>query len=45
MEAMVEGTLFLCDCGPDITGRITVSLDNIEEFGLDVHNLDGTPLA
>jgi NAD(P)-dependent dehydrogenase (short-subunit alcohol dehydrogenase family) len=45
MEAMVEGTLFLCDCGPDITGRITVSLDNIEEFGLDIHNLDGTPLS
>jgi NAD(P)-dependent dehydrogenase (short-subunit alcohol dehydrogenase family) len=45
MEAMVEGTLFLCDCGPDITGRITVSLDNIEEFGLDVRNLDGTRLS
>ena len=44
MEAMVEGTLVLCDCPADVTGRITVSLDNIEEFGLSVRNLDGTPL-
>ena len=42
MEAMVEGTLVLCDCGPDVTGRITVSLDNIDEFGVEVRNLDGT---
>lgn len=42
MEAMVEGTLVLCDCGPDVTGRITVSLDNIDEFGVAVRNLDGT---
>ncbi|MBJ7307370.1 MAG: SDR family NAD(P)-dependent oxidoreductase [Acidimicrobiia bacterium] len=42
MEAMVEGTLVLCDCPPDITGRVTVSLDNIEEFGLEVRNLDGS---
>jgi citronellol/citronellal dehydrogenase len=43
MEAMVEGTVVLCDCGPDLTGRITVSLDNIEEFGLTVMGLDGKP--
>jgi hypothetical protein len=43
MEAMVEGTVFLCDCPADFTGQITVSLDNIEQFGLTVHNLDGTP--
>ena len=41
IEAMVEGTLFLCDCPADFTGQITVSLDNIERFGLDVHELDG----
>ena len=45
MEAMVEGTLVLCDCAPDITGRITVSLDNIDEWGLSVHGLDGQPLT
>jgi NAD(P)-dependent dehydrogenase (short-subunit alcohol dehydrogenase family) len=43
MEQMVEGTLVLCDCPPDVTGQITVSLDNIERYGLTVHNLDGTP--
>ena len=43
MEAMVEGTVFLCDCPADFTGQITVSLDNIERFGLTVHALDGTP--
>lgn len=43
MEAMVEGTLYLCDCPADFTGQITVSLDNIENFGLTVHELDGTP--
>ena len=32
MEEMVEGTLVLCDCPPEITGRVTVSLDNITEF-------------
>lgn len=42
MEAMVEGTLYLCDCGPDVTGQITVSLDLIEQHGLEVRNLDGT---
>jgi|APCry1669189000_1035189.scaffolds.fasta_scaffold22619_2 NAD(P)-dependent dehydrogenase (short-subunit alcohol dehydrogenase family) len=44
MEAMVEGTLVLCDCGPDVTGRITVSLDNIDEWGLTVCGLDGQPI-
>ena len=45
MEAMVEGTVFLCDCPPDLTGRITVSLDNIEQHDLTVVGLDGEPLA
>jgi len=43
MEAMVEGTIHLCDCPAELTGQITVSLDNIERWGLTVHNLDGTP--
>jgi NAD(P)-dependent dehydrogenase (short-subunit alcohol dehydrogenase family) len=44
MEAMVEGVVHLCDCPADVTGRITVSLDLIEQEGLAVHALDGTPL-
>lgn len=43
IEAMVEGTLFLCDCPADFTGQITVSLDNVEKYGLEVRNLDGSP--
>ncbi|MBU6329685.1 MAG: SDR family NAD(P)-dependent oxidoreductase [Acidobacteria bacterium] len=45
MEAMVEGTLVLCDCAPEVTGRITVSLDNIVEWGVEVRGLDGEPLS
>jgi citronellol/citronellal dehydrogenase len=43
MEEMVEGVLALCDCGPDVTGQVTVSLDLIAQWGLTVHDLDGTP--
>ncbi|MCU1374908.1 MAG: gno [Actinomycetia bacterium] len=43
MEAMVEGVMAVCDCPEDFTGRVTVSLDLIEQGGLTVHNLDGTP--
>ena len=43
MEEMVEGVAALCDCPEDVTGRITVSLDLIAEWGLTVHHLDGTP--
>ena len=43
MEEMVEGVVTLCDCGPDVTGRVTVSLDLIADGALTVHNLDGTP--
>jgi citronellol/citronellal dehydrogenase len=43
MEQMVEGTVALCDCPESLTGRVTVSLDLIDELGLTVHNLDGTP--
>lgn len=42
MDEMVEGTMALCDCAEDVTGRITVSLDNIAEWGLRVHRLDGS---
>ena len=43
MEEMVEATVALCDCAPDLTGRICVSLDLINESGLEVHHLDGSP--
>jgi NAD(P)-dependent dehydrogenase (short-subunit alcohol dehydrogenase family) len=45
MEEMVEATLALCDCPPEETGGIHVSLDLIERLGLTVHGLDGRPLA
>jgi NAD(P)-dependent dehydrogenase (short-subunit alcohol dehydrogenase family) len=45
MEAMVEGVMALCDCPDDVTGRVTVSLDLIEQGGLTVHNLDGTAIT
>lgn len=44
MEAMVEATLALCDCDPDFTGRVCVSLDLIAELGLTVQGLDGSAL-
>lgn len=44
MEQMVEGVMALCDCPPDVTGRVTVSLDLIDEGKLVVHGLDGNPL-
>jgi len=45
MEAMVEGTLALCDCDAERTGGVFVSLDLIHELGLEVHNLDGSSPA
>ena len=41
MEAMVEGTLVLCDCAPDRTGAVHVSLDLLDELGITVMTLDG----
>jgi citronellol/citronellal dehydrogenase len=41
MEAMVEATVELCACEPELTGRNLVSLDLIRERGLTVHGLDG----
>jgi NAD(P)-dependent dehydrogenase (short-subunit alcohol dehydrogenase family) len=45
MESMVEGTLALCDCAPDTTGRIAVSTELIDELGLTVMTLDGSAPA
>src|SRR5262245_4660104 len=42
MEAMVEGTLVLCDCPPDWTGGVHVSLDLLDELGVRVMTLDGS---
>jgi NAD(P)-dependent dehydrogenase (short-subunit alcohol dehydrogenase family) len=42
MEAMVEGTLVLCDCAPDWTGGVHVSLDLLDALGRTVMTLDGS---
>lgn len=42
MEAMVEGTLVLCDCPPDRTGGVHVSLDLLDAQGRTVMTLDGS---
>jgi hypothetical protein len=42
MEAMVEGALVLCDCPPDWTGGVHVSLDLLDQLGRTVMTLDGT---
>jgi NAD(P)-dependent dehydrogenase (short-subunit alcohol dehydrogenase family) len=42
MEEMVEATVALCDCEADRTGRVHVSLDLIDELGLEVSGLDAT---
>lgn len=42
MEAMVEATIALCDCSPELTGRCVVSLDLLDEMQLTIRNLDGT---
>jgi len=41
MEAMVEATLLLCDCPPDWTGGVHVSLDLLDALGVEVRTLDG----
>jgi short-subunit dehydrogenase len=43
MEEMVEAAVALCDCTPERTGGIHVSLALIDELGLTVKNLDATP--
>lgn len=42
MEAMVESIVALCDCGPDDTGGIHVSLDLLADRDIPVRSLDGT---
>jgi NAD(P)-dependent dehydrogenase (short-subunit alcohol dehydrogenase family) len=45
MEEMVEASVALCDCSPDRTGRLHVSLDLVAELGLEVRTLDGARAA
>ena len=44
VEAMAEAAAALCDCPPDRTGLVQVSLDLINELGLDIRTLDGKTL-
>ncbi|HVM64483.1 MAG TPA: SDR family NAD(P)-dependent oxidoreductase [Acidimicrobiales bacterium] len=41
MEAMVESVLALCDCPPERTGQVFVSLDLLDELSAPVMCLDG----
>jgi citronellol/citronellal dehydrogenase len=43
LEEMVEAAVALCACPEDVTGRVHVSLDLIDGWGLTVHGLDGGP--
>jgi NAD(P)-dependent dehydrogenase (short-subunit alcohol dehydrogenase family) len=43
LEEMAEAVVALCACPEDVTGQVTVSLDLLADWGLSVHNLDGTP--
>ncbi len=42
LEAMVEATVALCCCATESTGLQAVSLDLIDDWDLEVRNLDGT---
>ena len=39
---MVEAVVALCDCPVDVTGASLVSLDLLDQWGIEVRNLDGT---
>jgi NAD(P)-dependent dehydrogenase (short-subunit alcohol dehydrogenase family) len=41
LAEMAEAVLALCDCPADVTGRTTVSLDLIRDWGLTVQPLEG----
>ena len=41
MEAMVESIVALCECEPERTGHVHVSLDLLDELGRTVMELDG----
>lgn len=43
MEEMVEAVTALCACPTEVTGRLGVSLDLIDEWNLIVHGLDAQP--
>jgi NAD(P)-dependent dehydrogenase (short-subunit alcohol dehydrogenase family) len=43
MEGMVEAALYLCRCDDTVTGKIAVSLDLLDQTGIDVRALDGGP--
>jgi NAD(P)-dependent dehydrogenase (short-subunit alcohol dehydrogenase family) len=45
METMVEATLALCDCPPERTGGLHVSLDLLAELGITARALDGREVA
>jgi citronellol/citronellal dehydrogenase len=45
MEAMVEGTVALCCCEAERSGKVFVSLDVIDELGLEVRSLDNGPFT
>jgi NAD(P)-dependent dehydrogenase (short-subunit alcohol dehydrogenase family) len=45
IEETVEAVAALCDCPPDLTGQVVVSLELIANLGLTVHSLDGELLA
>ncbi|HEY8216314.1 MAG TPA: SDR family NAD(P)-dependent oxidoreductase [Acidimicrobiia bacterium] len=42
MEGMVEAVVALCDCPPERTGQVHVSLDLLAELGTEVMTLDGS---
>ncbi|HEX6423606.1 MAG TPA: SDR family NAD(P)-dependent oxidoreductase [Acidimicrobiales bacterium] len=43
LEEMVEAVVALCACPEEVTGQVHVSLDLIADWGLTVHELDGSP--
>jgi NAD(P)-dependent dehydrogenase (short-subunit alcohol dehydrogenase family) len=45
IEETVEAVVALCNCSPDLTGQVVVSLELIAEQQLTVRGLDGEPLA
>ena len=42
VEAIVEAITYLCQCPPERAGAVEVSLDLINELGLEVMGLDGS---
>lgn len=43
IQEMAEGVVALCDCPPDFTAQVAVSLELINRWRLALHNLDATP--